>query len=93
MFQSQYMRTHTAFQPLFNGVKHFLLLFVVGNGGHEARTVGPKTAIWAAVNGTNSPGGFVYGFAAIDATPWQLTYRLVRTGGGSMTDTFTVTRP
>lgn len=66
---------------------------VVGNGGHEARAVGPKTSIWAAINGTNSPGGFVYGFADIDATSSQLTYRLVRTAGGSMTDTFTVTRP
>ena len=69
------------------------ILAVVGNGGHEARNVGAKTAIWAAVNGTNSPGGFVYGFAALEATSSQLTYRLVRTSGGSMTDTFTVRRP
>ncbi|GAA4396831.1 hypothetical protein GCM10023168_01150 [Fodinibacter luteus] len=66
---------------------------VVGNGGHEARTVGPQTALWAAVNGTNSPGGFVYGFADVDATTSQLSYRLVRTSGGTLTDGFTLTRP
>ena len=66
---------------------------VVGNGGHEARPVRAKTDIWAAANGTNSPGGFVYGFASIDATAAQLTYSLVRTSGGQLTDTFTVSRP
>lgn len=48
------------------------VLAVVGNGGHEARPVRAKTDIWAAANGTNSPGGFVYGFASIDATAAQV---------------------
>ncbi|MEO6791492.1 MAG: metallophosphoesterase [Ornithinibacter sp.] len=69
------------------------VLAVVGNGGHEARQIAPQTAIWAAANGTNSRGGFVYGFVEIDATPAQLTYRLVRTAGGTMNDSFTITRP
>ena len=69
------------------------VLAVVGNGGHEARPVRAQTDIWAAANGTNSPGGFVYGFASIDATAAQLTYSLVRTSGGQLTDTVTVSRP
>ena len=84
------MRRGTVETPVF---ARFSTVAVVGNGGHEARQIAPQTAIWAAANGTNSRGGFVYGFVEIDATPAQLTYRLVRTGGGTMNDGFTITRP
>jgi hypothetical protein len=65
---------------------------VVGNGGHAPRTVGAKTAIWAAVSGTNSPGGVTFGFAQVSATSTSLTYRLVRTSGGRLSDAFTISR-
>ena len=59
---------------------------VVGNGGHKPRTVGTRTALWAAASGTNSPGGMTFGFAQVSATATTLTYRLVRTSGGTLSD-------
>ena len=65
---------------------------IVGNGGHNPRTVAALTSIWAKASGTNSAGGITYGYGSLEATPDRLTWRLVRTGGGSLTDTWTVTR-
>lgn len=65
---------------------------IVGNGGHEARTVAAKTALWAAASGSNSPGGLTDGFGKVTATPTSLTFTLVRTGGGTLSDSFTITR-
>ncbi len=65
---------------------------IVGNGGHDPRTVRARTTIWAAASGTNSPGGLTIGFAQVTATSTSLSYRLVRTSGGTLSDTFTITR-
>ena len=65
---------------------------IVGNGGHAPRTVGTRTSLWAAASGTNSPGGMTFGFAQVSATSTSLSYRLVRTSGGTLTDSFTITR-
>jgi uncharacterized protein YjdB len=65
---------------------------IVGNGGHDPRTVRARTTIWAAASGTNSPGGLTFGFAQVTATSTSLTYRLVRTSGGNLSDSFTITR-
>src|SRR6478609_148433 len=65
---------------------------IVGNGGHAPRTVGTRTSIWAAASGTNSPGGITFGFAQVTATSTSLSYRLVRTSGGTLSDSFTITR-
>jgi hypothetical protein len=65
---------------------------IVGNGGHDPRTVRARTTIWAAASGTNSPGGLTIGFAQVTATSTALSYRLVRTSGGTLSDTFTITR-
>ena len=65
---------------------------IVGNGGHAPRTVGTRTSLWAAASGTNSPGGMTFGFAQVSATSTSLSYRLVRTSGGTLSDSFTITR-
>ena len=65
---------------------------IVGNGGHEPRTVAPRTTAWAAASGTNSPGGLTFGFGAVDATYSSLTFRLSRTSGGTLADSFTIRR-
>lgn len=65
---------------------------IVGNGGHKPREVGTRTAMWAAASGTNSPGGMTFGFAQVTATATTMSYRLVRTSGGSLSDAFTITR-
>jgi hypothetical protein len=65
---------------------------VIGNGGHEPRTVGARTSLWAAASGTNSPGGLTFGFARVSATSTTLSFRLVRTSGGTLSDAFTITR-
>lgn len=65
---------------------------IVGNGGHNPRTVRARTSIWAAASGTNSPGGLTFGFAQVTATSTSLSYRLVRTSGGTLSDSFTITR-
>ena len=65
---------------------------VVGNGGHNPRTVGAKTPLWAVANGTNSPGGFAFGFGEVTVAGDVLTYRHVSAGGAPLADTFTITR-
>jgi hypothetical protein len=65
---------------------------IVGNGGHAPRTVGTRTSLWAAASGTNSPGGMTFGFAQVSATSTSLSYRLVRTSGGTLSDAFTIRR-
>ena len=64
----------------------------VGNGGHNPRTVGTKTSIWAVANGTNSPGGFAYGFGEVTIAKDSLSYRHVSAGGASLADQFVMTR-
>jgi Clostridial hydrophobic W/Calcineurin-like phosphoesterase len=65
---------------------------IVGNGGYGARPVAARTALWAAASGSNSSGGLTIGFAKVTATSTSLTFRLVRTGGGTLSDSFTITR-
>ena len=63
---------------------------IVGNGGHEPRTVAARTTTWAAASGTNSSGGLTFGFGYVDATYSGLTFRLSRTSGGNLADSFTI---
>lgn len=65
---------------------------IVGNGGHNPRTVAPLTSLWAKASGTNSPGGITFGFGRVTADEHLLEFSLKRTGGGSLTDTFTISR-
>ncbi len=65
---------------------------VVGNGGHKPRTIGTKTSIYASANGTNSAGGFVYGYGEVVATQTSFTYQFVPSGSPALTDNFTITR-
>lgn len=65
---------------------------VVGNGGHNPRTVAALKSPYKVANGTNSPGGFAYGFGLLEATDTTLTWRHVSAGGAPMADTFTITR-
>lgn len=65
---------------------------VVGNGGHNPRAIGTKTSIYAAANGTNSSGGFVYGYGEVTATPTKFTYQFVSSGSPTLSDSFTITR-
>lgn len=66
---------------------------VVGNGGHNPRTITQTRPAWMKVaNGTNSPGGFAYGFSEIVATDTTLTWRHVTATGAPLVDAFTVTR-
>ncbi|MCA9340199.1 MAG: hypothetical protein KDA17_04770, partial [Candidatus Saccharibacteria bacterium] len=52
------------------------ILAVVGNGGHNSRTV---TQAWwqAVVNGTNSAGGVSYGHVEVEVTTNTMTYKYV----------------
>jgi hypothetical protein len=45
-----------------------------------------------AAIGTNSTGGLTLGSARVTATSTSLTYRLVRTSGGNLSDSFTISR-
>lgn len=65
---------------------------VVGNGGHNPRTVAALKSPYKVANGTNSPGGFAYGFGEIVATRTTLTWRHVTATGAPLADTFTITR-
>ena len=63
---------------------------VIGNGGHNPRTVAPLTPLWASASGTNSTGGITFGYGRIDIAGGVLSWRLVRTSGGSLADSFTI---
>lgn len=66
---------------------------VVGNGGHNPRTITQTRPAWMkVVNGTNSPGGFSYGFGELVATATTLTWRHVTASGATLTDSFTVSK-
>ncbi len=65
---------------------------VVGNGGHNPRTIAALKSPYKVANGTNSPGGFAYGFGEIVATDTTLTWRHVSASGAPLSDTFTITR-
>jgi hypothetical protein len=43
-------------------------------------------------SGTNSTGGLTLGSARVTATSTSLSYRLVRTSGGNLSDSFTISR-
>jgi hypothetical protein len=63
---------------------------VIGNGGHNPRTVKPLTSIWAAESGTNSPGGITFGYGKVTVDGDSLSFSLVRTSGGALTDGFVI---
>jgi 3',5'-cyclic AMP phosphodiesterase CpdA len=65
---------------------------VVGNAGHNPRAIGSKTSIWAVNNGTNSPGGFAYGYGQLRVTASELAFSHVSTGGATLNDTFVISR-
>ena len=65
---------------------------VVGNAGHNPRTIGSKTSIWAVNNGTNSPGGFAYGYGLVRATATTLSLGHAGSGGAPLVDNMTITR-
>jgi len=65
---------------------------VVGNAGHNPRAIGSKTSIWAVNNGTNSPGGFAYGYGQLRVTTSELAFSHVSTGGATLNDTFVISR-
>ena len=65
---------------------------VVGNAGHNPRAIGSKTSIWAVNNGTNSPGGFAYGYGQLRVTTSELAFSHVSTGGAPLDDTFVISR-
>lgn len=65
---------------------------VVGNAGHNPRAIGSKTSIWAVSNGTNSPGGFAYGYGQLRVTASELAFSHVSTGGATLNDTFVISR-
>lgn len=64
---------------------------VIGNGGHDPRTVAARTAPYAVVSGTNTPSGIAFGFVKVVITSSTLRYDEVRTSGGALTDGFTIT--
>ena len=64
---------------------------VIGNGGHAPRTVAARTAPYAVVSGTNTPGGIAFGFVKVVITSGTLRYDEVRTSGGALTDGFSIT--
>lgn len=64
---------------------------VVGNGGHNPRTITQTRPAWMkVVNGTNSPGGMVFGYGELTATATSLSWRHV-SASGTLVDSFTVT--
>ena len=65
---------------------------VVGNAGHNPRTIDSKTSIWAVNNGTNSPGGFAYGYGLVRATATTLSLGHAGSGGAPLVDNMTITR-
>ena len=65
---------------------------VVGNAGHNPRAIGSKTSIWAVNNGTNSPGGFAYGYGQLRVTASELAFSHVSTGGATLNDAFVISR-
>lgn len=65
---------------------------VVGNGGHNPRSIGTKPSYYAYANGTNSPEGFGYGYVEVNATPTQLSYRHISASGATIVDAFTINR-
>lgn len=65
----------------------------VGNGGHNPRTITQTLPSWMkVVNGTNSPGGFAFGFAELTATSTTLTVKHVSVSGVALQDSFILTR-
>lgn len=65
---------------------------VVGNGGHNPREIGALTPIWKVANGTNSPGGFAFGYGELSVTQNSLTWQHVSATGAVLNDSFTISR-